>query len=84
MGQTKRYLGDRIRSHIYDKKEVAALHQHQEFAYEFGFKNPKVLISGKNLQARSYQEAIQLKRCSSDINFRRDAQVLSVAYQSIL
>lgn len=28
VGQTKRYLGDRIRFHIYDKKEVAALHQH--------------------------------------------------------
>ena len=81
IGHTKRYLGARIRSHKYDKKEKTALHKHsQEQQHEFNFKKPEVLVKENNSRARLYHEAIQIKRCSNSINFRTDTDVLSTAY----
>lgn len=83
IGHTKRYLGERIRSHKYDKKEKTALHQHsQEQQHSFNFKNPEVLVREPNFRARLYHEAIQIKRCSNSINFRTDTDVLGTAYSA--
>ena len=76
-----RSLGERIRSHKYDKKEKPALHKHsQEQQHEFNFKNPEVLVKENNFRARLYHEAIQIKRCSNSVNFRSDTDVLSTVY----
>ena len=84
IGVTKRYLGERIRSHKYDKNEKTALHQHErEKGHEFNFDTPKVLIREENTRARLYHEAIQIKRCPNAINYRSDTDVLGVAYNAL-
>ena len=81
IGQTKRYLQDRIKGHRYNHKEVTALHQHQENnGHTFDFQNPKVLVKEKHLRARLIHEAIQVKKCPNAVNFRTDTQCLSALY----
>lgn len=82
IGQTKRYLQERIKSHKYDKKEKTALHKHMEdTGHIFDFENPRVLAKEKNRQARLVLEAIHIKKKkSSAINFRTDADQVSSRY----
>lgn len=81
IGQTKRYLQERIKSHKYDKKEPTALHHHMiECAHEFDFEHPKVLARENNRKARLTLEAIHIKRSQNAINFRNDTVGLSKRY----
>lgn len=85
IGQTKRYLKERIRSHVYDKKEQTALKKHcNESGHSFDFKNPKILVRESNTQARLFHEAIQIKKDFAPVNSRADVQCLSAIYDPLL
>ena len=85
IGQTKRYLKERIKSHVYDKKEQTALKKHMhESGHKFDFKNPKILVREGNTQARLFHEAIQIKKSFAPLNLKTDVQCLSAIYDPVL
>ena len=85
IGQTKRYLGERIREHKNNKKVATALNQHEQNSqHAFDFSNAKVLVTEKNFKARLMLEAIQIRRCPEAINFKSDVQALGNMYDTVL
>lgn len=85
IGQTKRFLKERIKSHTYDKNEKTALKKHmQETGHTFNFKNTKILAREKNSTARLFLEAIHIKKGLEPLNSKTDTQCLSVVYDPIL
>lgn len=82
IGQTKQQLSKRLNGHKYDKKEVTALHQHENNnGHAFDFVNTKVLSSETNDHARTLLEMIYIiKNSDKTCNFRADVEKLAVAY----
>lgn len=81
IGETKRYLRDRVRSHKNDKQEKTALKDHMfKEKHEFDFENARVLAREKKKKARLVLEAIHIKRGEDVINYRSDTKGLSARY----
>lgn len=85
VGQSKRYLKERIKSHVHANNEQTALKKHcQEFGHNFNFRDPKMLVKEKNTQARLFHEAIDIKKTFRAVNSITDTQCLSAIYDPIL
>ena len=83
IGQTKRYLGDRITSHKYGGERTALAKHANELKHSFDFSNPQILAMEENPRSRLYLEAIHINKCSRAINYRADAHALNAAYKTL-
>lgn len=88
IGQTKQWLGSRIKNHKYDiknKKTSTALSNHVvEQNCKFNFDQTKILDTEHNLDKRLLLEMMYIN-CNKDcVNVRTDVDNLSTIYKSLL
>lgn len=94
IGQTKRYLKERMKEHEYDVKTSkninktthTALVEHilQKPDHNFDFDNCRILGAESNLKKRLLLEMIEIKKNKNSVNKRTDIESLNSIYFSIL
>lgn len=90
IGQTSRYLKDRLREHKNDEKKFrlktnpTALVQHrQDTGHTFNFENTSILDRQENYKKRIISEMINIKK-NNTVNKRTDIENLSASYFNII
>ena len=89
VGQTGRYLKQRISEHQRDSKKLnvvnpTALVEHtREYGHKFNFKEAEIISKQRNLSKRLFDEMIQIKRFDT-VNTRKDIEGLSSSYFGLI
>ena len=82
IGQTKHLLAKRLNGHKYNRKEVTALHNHEDqLQHKFDFENVRILCHEKKYYPRLIREMIEILRNQDSVcNSRSDVNRLSSIY----
>lgn len=88
IGQTRRYLSERVKEHkrglkTIQKNPTALTAHHMDASHGFDFEKVKILNYESNLRKRLILEMIQIKKHNS-VNFRTDIEKFSAMYNSVL